>query len=103
MSDREYSNAVEVAEEGEELEAPRAGGPLALALRRLLRKKIAVAALAFIAVFYFCGIFAPWVAPRSFTDQDLDNVRQGPSLEHPLGTDVNGRDMLSRVIWACPC
>ncbi len=78
----------------------KGSGPFAVAMRRLLRKKIAVAALAFIAVFYFCGIFAPWVAPRSFTDQDLDNTLQGPSLEHPFGTDRLGRDMLSRVIWA---
>lgn len=74
--------------------------PLGLALRRLLRKKIALIALTFIAVFYFCGLFAPVVAPRSYTKQDLDNVLQGPSLAHPLGTDRLGRDMLSRVIWA---
>jgi ABC-type dipeptide/oligopeptide/nickel transport system permease subunit len=74
--------------------------PLGLALRRLLRKKIAVIALTFIAVFYFCGLFAPVVAPRSYTKQDLDNTLQGPSLAHPLGTDRLGRDMLSRVIWA---
>jgi ABC-type dipeptide/oligopeptide/nickel transport system permease subunit len=74
--------------------------PLGLALRRLLRKRIAVLALAFIAVFYFCGLFAPVVAPRSYTKQDLDHVLQGPSLTHPLGTDRLGRDMLSRVIWA---
>jgi len=75
-------------------------GPLALALRRLLRKKIAVAALVFIGVFYFCGLFAPVVAPHSYTGQNLDAVNQGPSLGHPLGTDGLGRDMLSRVIWA---
>ena len=75
-------------------------GPFALAMRRLLRKKIAVAALIFIGVFYFCGLFAPVVAPHSFTDQDLDAVLQGPSLAHPLGTDKLGRDLMSRVIWA---
>jgi ABC-type dipeptide/oligopeptide/nickel transport system permease subunit len=69
-------------------------------MRRLLRKKIAVAALAFIAVFYFCGVFAPLVAPHSFTDQNLDSASQGPTLDHPFGTDRLGRDMLSRVIWA---
>ncbi len=79
----------------------RAGySPLGLAFRRLLRKKIAVLALAFILVFYFCGLFAPVVAPRSYTKQDLDNVFQGPTLAHPLGTDRLGRDTLSRVIWA---
>ncbi|MBE3110559.1 MAG: ABC transporter permease [Acidobacteria bacterium] len=75
-------------------------GPFALAMRRLLSKKIAVAALVFIGVFYFCGLFAPVVAPHSFTDQDLDAVRQGPSLAHPLGTDALGRDLMSRIIWA---
>ncbi|MCJ7831448.1 MAG: ABC transporter permease [Dehalococcoidia bacterium] len=87
-----------VAEDGAFVSKGR--GPLAVAMRRLLRKKVAVAALAFIAVFYFCGVFAPWVAPHSFTDQNLDNVLQGPSWEHPFGTDRLGRDMLSRVIWA---
>jgi ABC-type dipeptide/oligopeptide/nickel transport system permease subunit len=89
--------AVETPDEGT-LGARRS--PLGLAFRRLLRKRIAVIALAFIAVFYFCGLFAPVVAPRSYTAQDLDNVLQGPSLAHPLGTDRLGRDMLSRVIWA---
>ena len=74
--------------------------PLGLAFRRLLRKRIAVLALVFIAIFYFCGLFAPLVAPRSYTAQDLDHVFQGPSLAHPFGTDSLGRDVLSRVIWA---
>ncbi|HET6494175.1 MAG TPA: ABC transporter permease [Dehalococcoidia bacterium] len=100
MSDRNSASETVPAGEGAaEVERPPRG-PLALALRRLLRKKIAVAALVFIGVFYFCGLFAPVVAPRSYTDQNLDAVQQGPSLTHPLGTDALGRDMLSRVIWA---
>jgi peptide/nickel transport system permease protein len=101
MRDNEFSSQTEVAEEGAEAVPRGAGrGPLALAMGRLLHKRIAVAALAFIAVFYFCGLFAPVVAPQSYTDQDLDNVLQGPSWGHPFGTDRYGRDMLSRVIWA---
>src|SRR4030043_1217706 len=99
MTDRDLPSLYEAAEEGE-MRPARGRGPFATAMRRLLRKKIAVAALAFIAVFYFCGVFAPWVAPHSFTDQDLDHTSQGASLEHPFGTDRLGRDMLSRVIWA---
>jgi len=40
------------------------------------------------------------VAPKSYTDQNLDNVLQGPTLAHPFGTDRLGRDMFSRVMWA---
>jgi peptide/nickel transport system permease protein len=99
MEESELSRLAELPAEDA---APRGGGrgPLAVALRRLLRKKIAVAALIVIGVFYFCGLFAPVVAPKSYTDQDLDHVLQGSSWEHPLGTDRLGRDTLSRVIWA---
>ena len=71
-----------------------------IAGRRLLRKKLAVAAMVAIAIFYGAGLFAPLVAPYSFRDQDLQNNLQGPSLEHPFGTDRLGRDQLSRVIWS---
>ncbi len=48
---------------------------------------------------FFTGIFAPWLAPYSYTDQNLDAVEQMPNLAHPLGTDELGRDQLSRIIW----
>ena len=86
-----------------EEDAPRRAqtrSPWGLALRRLLRKKLAVMALLMIMVFYFTGLFAPLLAPRDFRDQDLESTLQGPSLGHPLGTDRLGRDQLSRVIWS---
>jgi len=70
------------------------------ALRRLLRKRIAVVCIAVIIVFYVCGIFAPVIAPYRYDEQNLDISFQGPSLKHPLGTDRNGRDTLSRNIYA---
>ena len=75
-------------------------GPWGLALRRLLRKKLAVAALVIIAIFYVVGLFAPLLAPRDFRDQDLENQFSGPSLARPLGTDRLGRDQLTRLIWS---
>lgn len=89
--------AREALEEGE----VRPGvSPLRLALQRLLRKKLAVVAIAAILIFYGAGIFAPLVAPYSYREQNLDRTLEGPTVEHPLGTDRLGRDMLSRVIWA---
>jgi ABC-type dipeptide/oligopeptide/nickel transport system permease subunit len=77
-----------------------ARSPLAVTIRRLLRKRIASVAIVLIILFYLTGIFANFLAPRSYTEQDLNNVLQPPSLAHPFGTDRLGRDMLSRVIWA---
>ena len=71
-----------------------------IALRALLRRRLARLALFYIAVFYLCGIFAPLLAPYSYREQNLENATQPPSLDHPFGTDRLGRDMLSRVIDA---
>ncbi len=74
--------------------------PWGIALRRLVRKKLAVIALIIITVFYVVALLAPVVAPKDFRDQDLDNRFAGPSLSAPLGTDRLGRDQLTRVIWS---
>jgi peptide/nickel transport system permease protein len=70
--------------------------------RELIRKKIAAVALVFLVVFYVAGFLAPLVAPQDPNLQNisLETVRQGPSLDHWLGTDRLGRDLLSRVIYS---
>ncbi|MCS7206856.1 MAG: ABC transporter permease [Dehalococcoidia bacterium] len=69
-------------------------------MRRLLRKPKAVFALVVIAILYGSGLFAHWVAPYGYNQQDLTAVRQPPSARHWLGTDGVGRDILSRIIYA---
>ena len=90
-----------------ELEVAQADAPLMRgesltrrAIRRLLRKRIAVVCLIVIAIFYTGGLLAPWIAPYGYQEQNLDASFQGPSWNHPLGTDRNGRDTLSRNIYA---
>jgi len=67
--------------------------------RGFRHNKLAVVGLVLVFTMFFSGIFAPWLAPYSYTDQNLDAVEQRPSLAHPLGTDELGRDQLSRIIW----
>ncbi len=69
-------------------------------MRRLLRRPVAVVAIAVIVVIYGAGIFAPLIAPHGFNDADFQDRYANPSLSHPLGTDSLGRDLLSRAIWS---
>ncbi len=53
-------------------------------------------------IIIFLGIVAligPVIAPYSPTEIDVNNVLAPPSLQHPLGTDDLGRDVLSRMIY----
>jgi peptide/nickel transport system permease protein len=56
-------------------------------------------ALGFIGFLSLIAILAPVVAPYDPIRQDLTNAIAGPSLQHLLGTDEFGRDVLSRLIW----
>ena len=82
------------------IEAENQQSPSFRALRRLMRRPVAVVAIFIIVVIYGAGILAPWVAPHGFNEADFQNRYAEPSLEHPLGTDSLGRDLLSRAIWS---
>jgi peptide/nickel transport system permease protein len=64
-----------------------------------MRSKLTVACLVFLALVVLVAVFAPLLAPHSPTEVNLSSAYLGPSLEHPLGTDASGRDILSRVIY----
>ena len=68
-------------------------------MERLVRKKIAVTCMVALAIIYFAGIFAPFVAPYDYTETSFTAIRKPPSWEHWAGTDFGGRDVLSRVLW----
>jgi oligopeptide transport system permease protein len=55
-----------------------------------------VAGAVFVALVLFCLIW-PFVSPYDPNDVVFADARQGPSLEHPLGTDTFGRDVLTRT------
>jgi oligopeptide transport system permease protein len=69
------------------------------ALRRLLRNKAAVVGLFFIALEIVIALAAPLIAPYHFAERSSGATTLPPSREHLLGTDGQGRDVLSRVIY----
>ncbi len=70
------------------------------ARKRFLRHRLAVISMIFMVVVTVLVFpLAPFIAPAAPEKTDLRAVRQAPSLEHPLGTDLIGRDVLSRVLY----
>jgi peptide/nickel transport system permease protein len=52
-----------------------------------------------IIILILTAFFAPLIAPYDPYDQNLETVLLSPSMEHLLGTDAIGRDILSRIIF----
>jgi peptide/nickel transport system permease protein len=73
--------------------------PARRALRRLFRRKGAVAGLVVITIFVVLAAFAPWIMPYDPIATSWTLVRKPPSALHWFGTDDLGRDILSRVIY----
>ena len=73
-------------------------GILAFA-RRLWKVRLAAAGLAIVLSLVVCAILAPVISPYEPNRQQLLKALQAPSAEHLLGTDENGRDVLSRILY----
>jgi len=73
--------------------------PARRALRRLIRRKGAVAGLAVIAIFIVLALFAPWIVPYDPIATSWTLVRKPPSAQHWFGTDDLGRDTFARVVY----
>jgi peptide/nickel transport system permease protein len=68
--------------------------------RALSHNPTAMIGLTLILILVFAAIFAPWIAPHDPKEIDMMAMFDtSPSSTHLLGTDENGRDVLSIVIW----
>jgi peptide/nickel transport system permease protein len=55
--------------------------------------------LVLLVFFIVVGLAAPLLAPYNPLSLDLNERLAGPSASHLLGTDLNGRDVLSRLLY----
>lgn len=55
--------------------------------------------LVVVVVVVLVGVFAPVLSPFDPLAQALDHRLEGISAAHWFGTDVDGRDVLSRLVW----
>jgi len=68
-------------------------------LRSFMRNKTAVLGLGTVAILILVAVFAPWVAPHDPYLVDLQIQLRKPDATYLLGTDMFGRDVLSRIIY----
>jgi peptide/nickel transport system permease protein len=83
-----------------ETSQPRRAGTLwGDALRRLRRDRAAMVGGAIVVLVTLLAMLAPVIAPYDPIKIDSSSALQPPSLQHPLGTDHLGRDILSRILY----
>ncbi|MGH2600085.1 MAG: D,D-dipeptide ABC transporter permease, partial [Dehalococcoidia bacterium] len=47
------------------------------------------------------GVFSPLIAPYELNQVTLTDALQGPSRDHWFGTDPNGGDIFSNILYGC--
>ncbi len=68
-------------------------------------RQLPLASILIIGIMVFVAIFAPWLTPYSPTDQSLPDKllppfwEDGGSTRYLLGTDIFGRDVLTRLFY----
>ena len=66
---------------------------------RLKKNKLAVFGLCVVLFLIVVAILTPWIAPYGYEEQNLDLGATPPSAAHWLGTDLFGRDLLTRLMY----
>jgi len=67
--------------------------------RVFFQRKLVLFGLVVLGLLLIAGIFAPFIAPYGPAQQNMPESLQSPNIHHWLGTDIQGRDTLSRLIY----
>jgi peptide/nickel transport system permease protein len=94
-------NTVETIDAGTEdfeLEV-EARGRWAYARRRFAHNRFAMASVIILVLLCTAGFLAPKIAPYSYHELNINALSDSPNWSHPFGTDENGRDYFSRILY----
>lgn len=68
--------------------------------KRFSRNRLAVVSLLFCGLLVLLALFAPLIVTHSYVEPDYEHLKAGIFTPgHLLGTDVLGRDLLSRLLY----
>lgn len=70
-----------------------------IVLHKLFKKRSAQFGFAIIFILLFCALFGQWITPHDPFRITSALRLSPPSLQHIFGTDEQGRDLLSRIIY----
>ncbi|QAA31192.1 oligopeptide ABC transporter permease [Clostridium manihotivorum] len=81
--------------------------PWSLAWKNLRKNKLAMVGLYILIALIIFSVIGPWIDElirggdkvALWEKSDLLNVQADPSMQHPLGTDTLGRDVLARLMY----
>ncbi len=68
-------------------------------VRRTWSHRVAIGSGVLIAIVALAAVLAPVIAPHDPNAINLGQTFAPPSAAHPLGTDAEGRDLLSRLLY----
>jgi oligopeptide transport system permease protein len=66
---------------------------------RFRHNRMAIIGLYLVIFLVTLAIIGPWISPYDYDGTDLQSVSLPPCLRHPMGTDVLGRDLLTRLLF----
>jgi len=85
--------------DGGALAAARRVTPGAEAWRRFKRHRLALAGALILGLITLAVLLGPLAWPVPINEIDFSAKLQGPSWQHPLGTDDLGQDLLARMLY----
>jgi len=77
----------------------RSTSPWRLAFAEFRRNKLAIACLIFLFIVTILCILAPWLTKWDPVKINIRFINKAPSVEHWLGTDKGGRDIVARLLY----
>jgi len=81
------------------IKPPKSMSPWAIARRKFIKNKLAMISLGFLIFVSIVSFLAPYITTQDITRVNLSAFSLEPSSEHWLGTDKNGRDVFTRLLY----
>lgn len=74
--------------------------PWVIARRKFFKNKLALISLIFLLFVIILSFLAPYITTKDIVRVDFTQISKPPSSENWLGTDTNGRDVFTRMLYA---